>query len=128
MTAPDAHLVSGVRAAQISGLTYRQVDYLARSGVVVPTVGADGSGSQRGYGPEDIALLIVWRDLYNVMGRPKGGVPGARRIISEVREMRDVVPSIVVKKGAVRITVDVATARRIADKAFTGTTEKAGAA
>ena len=49
------------RAAQI---TYRQLDYWARTGLVEPTVqGASGSGSQRLYGFRDILVLKLVKRL-----------------------------------------------------------------
>jgi hypothetical protein len=52
---PDATLPDelvgyrGPAACQIAGITYRQLDYWARTGLVVPTVRtAAGSGSQIG--------------------------------------------------------------------------------
>ncbi|MEO7745026.1 MAG: MerR family transcriptional regulator, partial [Actinomycetota bacterium] len=40
----------GVTACAAAGITYRQLDYWARTGLVEPTVrGASGSGSQRLY-------------------------------------------------------------------------------
>ena len=41
----------GAEAAKAAGITYRQLDYWARTELVVPTVrDASGSGSQRLYG------------------------------------------------------------------------------
>ena len=51
-------------ACQIAGITYRQLDYWARTGLVEPTVrGARGSGSQRLYSFRDILLLKVVKRL-----------------------------------------------------------------
>jgi hypothetical protein len=48
----------GAVAARAAGITYRQLDYWARTELVVPTVrGASGSGSQRLYGFRDILVL-----------------------------------------------------------------------
>ena len=45
-------------AATAAGITYRQLDYWARTGLVEPTVQcAQGSGSQRLYGFRDILVL-----------------------------------------------------------------------
>jgi DNA-binding transcriptional MerR regulator len=55
----------GPTACAAAGITYRQLDYWARTGLVEPSVrSASGSGSQRLYGFRDIlALKIVKRLL-----------------------------------------------------------------
>ena len=54
----------GVTACKAAGITYRQLDYWARTGLVEPTVrGAAGSGSQRLYGFRDILVLKVVKRL-----------------------------------------------------------------
>lgn len=51
-------------ACQIAGITYRQLDYWARTGLVVPTIrGAAGSGSQRLYSFKDILVLKIVKRL-----------------------------------------------------------------
>ena len=48
----------GAVAARASGISYRQLDYWARTELVVPTVrDATGSGSQRLYSFRDILVL-----------------------------------------------------------------------
>jgi DNA-binding transcriptional MerR regulator len=55
---------SGTKAAQIVGITYRQLDYWARTGLVEPGVRpAGGSGTQRLYGFRDILVLKVVKRL-----------------------------------------------------------------
>ncbi len=54
----------GPVACGAAGITYRQLDYWARTGLVVPEVrGAHGSGSQRLYSFRDILLLKVIKRL-----------------------------------------------------------------
>ena len=54
----------GPAACQISGITYRQLDYWARTGLVNPTIrSAQGSGSQRLYSFKDILVLKVVKRL-----------------------------------------------------------------
>jgi DNA-binding transcriptional MerR regulator len=49
---------------RIVGITYRQLDYWARTELVVPSIrGASGSGSQRLYSFEDLVTLRVIRNL-----------------------------------------------------------------
>jgi len=64
---PELDLNSGYRgpvACRAAGITYRQLDYWARTGLVEPTVrGAKGSGSQRLYSFRDILLLKIVKRL-----------------------------------------------------------------
>ncbi|MFZ2427908.1 MAG: MerR family transcriptional regulator, partial [Propioniciclava sp.] len=57
----------GPIACSAAGITYRQLDYWARTGLVVPSIKtADGSGSHRLYGFRDILLLKVVKRLLDV--------------------------------------------------------------
>ncbi len=54
----------GPAACKAAGITYRQLDYWARTGLVEPGVrAAHGSGSQRLYGFRDILVLKVVKRL-----------------------------------------------------------------
>jgi DNA-binding transcriptional MerR regulator len=54
----------GPTACNAAGITYRQLDYWARTGLVEPTVRtATGSGTQRLYGFRDILVLRVVKRL-----------------------------------------------------------------
>jgi DNA-binding transcriptional MerR regulator len=54
----------GPTACSAAGITYRQLDYWARTNLVVPTVrSAAGSGSQRLYSFKDILVLKVVKRL-----------------------------------------------------------------
>ena len=54
----------GPTACKAAGITYRQLDYWARTGLVQPAVrGATGSGTQRLYGFRDILVLKVVKRL-----------------------------------------------------------------
>jgi len=54
----------GPMACSAAGITYRQLDYWARTGLVEPSVrAAHGSGSQRLYGFRDILVLKVVKRL-----------------------------------------------------------------
>jgi len=54
----------GPTACAAAGITYRQLDYWARTGLVEPSVrAAHGSGSQRLYGFHDILVLKVVKKL-----------------------------------------------------------------
>ena len=61
---PDDLGYRGPTACNAAGITYRQLDYWARTGLVEPTVrSATGSGTQRLYGFRDILLLKVIKRL-----------------------------------------------------------------
>ena len=54
----------GPTACSAAGITYRQLDYWARTGLVEPSIrSAHGSGSQRLYGFRDILVLKVVKRL-----------------------------------------------------------------
>ena len=66
MTDPSAPEIGyrGATACVAAGITYRQLDYWARTGLVEPSVqGASGSGSQRLYGFRDILVLKIVKRL-----------------------------------------------------------------
>jgi DNA-binding transcriptional MerR regulator len=64
---PDLDDSTGYRgaiAARAAGISYRQLDYWARTELVEPTIrGAAGSGSQRLYGFRDILVLKLVKRL-----------------------------------------------------------------
>jgi DNA-binding transcriptional MerR regulator len=61
---PDDLGYRGPTACNAAGITYRQLDYWARTGLVEPSVrGATGSGTQRLYSFRDILLLKVIKRL-----------------------------------------------------------------
>ena len=64
---PDLDTSTGYRgptACKAAGITYRQLDYWARTSLVEPSVrGAAGSGSQRLYGFRDILALTIVKRL-----------------------------------------------------------------
>ncbi|BAU32130.1 MerR-like DNA binding protein [Microcella alkaliphila] len=64
---PDLDDEAGYRgavAARAAGISYRQLDYWARTQLVEPTVrGASGSGTQRLYGFRDILVLKLVKRL-----------------------------------------------------------------
>jgi hypothetical protein len=60
----DDNGFSGTRAAQIAGISYRQLDYWARTDLVRPSVSdASGSGSRRQYSYRDLLELRVIKML-----------------------------------------------------------------
>jgi DNA-binding transcriptional MerR regulator len=61
---PDDVGFRGPTACAAAGVTYRQLDYWARTGLVEPSVrGAAGSGTQRLYSFRDVLLLKIIKRL-----------------------------------------------------------------
>ncbi|GAA4895114.1 MerR-like DNA binding protein [Stackebrandtia albiflava] len=63
---PDADVVGyrGPTACAAAGISYRQLDYWARTGLVTPGIrAAEGSGTQRLYSFRDIVVLKVVKRL-----------------------------------------------------------------
>lgn len=59
-----AQSFTGKRTAEIVGITYRQLDYWARTDLVRPSISdAKGSGSRRRYGYQDLLELKVIKTL-----------------------------------------------------------------
>jgi DNA-binding transcriptional MerR regulator len=58
------HGYSGTKTAQLVGITYRQLDYWARTGLIRPSLtDAAGSGSRRQYSYRDLVELKVVKNL-----------------------------------------------------------------
>jgi DNA-binding transcriptional MerR regulator len=54
----------GPQVCKIVGITYRQLDYWARTGLIMPSIrGASGSGSQREYSYSDLVALKTIKSL-----------------------------------------------------------------
>ena len=61
---PDDFGFRGPVACNLAGITYRQLDYWARTGLVSPEIrGAEGSGTQRLYSFRDLLMLKVVKKL-----------------------------------------------------------------
>ena len=57
---------SGPTVCRLSGVTYRQLDYWARTGLVTPSITpASGSGSKRSYSYNDVLEVKVIKSLLN---------------------------------------------------------------
>ncbi|MBF4163770.1 MerR family transcriptional regulator [Nocardioides sp. CBS4Y-1] len=73
----------GPTACNAAGITYRQLDYWARTGLVEPGVrGAKGSGSQRLYSFRDILILKIVKRLLDA----GVSLPQIRTAINHLRE------------------------------------------
>ena len=74
---------SGTRAAKIVGITYRQLDYWARTDLVRPSmVDASGSGSRRQYSYRDLLELKVIKTLLDAGIK----LESVRQVFSFMRE------------------------------------------
>lgn len=74
---------SGKQAAEIAGITYRQLDYWARTQLVGPSVAAaNGSGSRRRYSYTDLVELKVVKSLLDA----GIGLPTVRRAFDYLRD------------------------------------------
>jgi len=94
----------GPTVCKIVGITYRQLDYWARTGLVEPTVRrAEGSGSQRLYAFEDVLQIkIVKRLLDTGVSLQK-----VRMAIEELRARgKSVVEATLISDGTSVYTVD----------------------
>jgi DNA-binding transcriptional MerR regulator len=61
---PDTVGYRGVAAMRAAGISYRQLDYWARTGLVTPSIrDASGSGTQRLYSFRDLVVLKVVKSL-----------------------------------------------------------------
>jgi DNA-binding transcriptional MerR regulator len=77
---------SGTRTAQIVGITYRQLDYWARTDLIRPSVtDATGSGSRRCYSYRDLLELKVVKSLLDAGLR----LETVREVFAYLREKVD---------------------------------------
>lgn len=75
------------QACEIAGISYRQLDYWDKSGLVSPSIrAAEGTGSARLYSFNDLVALRVVRRL------KEGGIP-LQTIRKAVKFLRDNLPS-----------------------------------
>jgi DNA-binding transcriptional MerR regulator len=72
----------GPQVCKIVGITYRQLDYWARTGLLTPSItAAKGSGSQRRYSYRDVLELKVIKQLLDA----GLALPSARRAVECLR-------------------------------------------
>jgi DNA-binding transcriptional MerR regulator len=78
---------SGTSTAQIVGITYRQLDYWARTDLVRPTLAdAAGSGSRRRYSYRDLVELKVIKNLLDAGIR----LESVRDVFTYLRDQLDI--------------------------------------
>jgi len=86
MSKGDESGFSGARAAEVVGISYRQLDYWARTDLVRPSlVDAKGSGSRRRYSYTDLLELRVIKSLLDAGIK----LENVRDIFSYLREHLD---------------------------------------
>lgn len=79
----DDGLLSSEAVCQLTGLSYRQLDYWCRSGVIEATVPARGSGSTRRWSPDVVEFLIDRQARIEACPlHPHGGNRGNRNRLS----------------------------------------------
>ncbi len=96
----------GRTAAQIVGITYRQLDYWARTDLVRPTLAqARGSGSRRLYSYRDLLELKIVKSLLDA----GFALPKVRKVFSFLRERLGT------DLGAANLVIDGNTALLVTD-------------
>jgi DNA-binding transcriptional MerR regulator len=89
----------GPTACRAAGITYRQLDYWARTGLVEPSVrSATGSGTQRLYGFRDILVLKVVKRLLDT-GVSLQQIRGAIQVLRQ-RGVEDLAQITLMSDGA----------------------------
>ncbi len=82
MTNPTHEGFRGPQVCKIVGITYRQLDYWARTGLLTPSISeAQGSGTQRRYSYRDLVELKVIKQLLDA----GLALPSARRAVECLR-------------------------------------------
>ena len=71
---------------RIVGITYRQLDYWARTGLVTPSIkDAEGSGTQREYSFQDLAQLRIIKKLLDT----GVGLQQVRKAMGTLRDLKE---------------------------------------
>ena len=79
-----AELLTSHEIAERAGITYRQLDYWCRAGLLDPTVAAAGSGTRRGWHADMIPILDVLGTIsaaFDTGGRLGAPVDVLRRVV-----------------------------------------------
>lgn len=110
----DRGVFRGPEICELAGITYRQLDFWARTDLIRPSIAdAKGSGSQRIYSREDLGAFRVVRELLDLgfdLPRIRGLMPTIRDLIGQRHER----PLMLVVPGAVYgLTYDEALERFI---------------
>jgi len=85
---------STLEVVKLSGLTYRQLDYMDRTGYLRPSItAARGSGSARRYSFDDVHRLTLTRTLLDVgvswsrLRKDRDPIKTARRLLKALGQM-----------------------------------------
>lgn len=62
---------SANEAAEIAGITYRQIDYWIKQGYFAPDKQADGSGTRRKFNEDDLLILTLAKALVENGSQPE---------------------------------------------------------
>jgi hypothetical protein len=77
---------SGPEAARIAGITYRQLNYWARTGLVRPSIhDAQGSGDHRRYDNDDVRCLAAVNALDRILGGATFPRGAATELVARIR-------------------------------------------
>lgn len=88
-----ARTFSSVQVCRAAGITYRQLDYWTRVGVLRPPMAANGSGTSRAYSELELNIAAVVRQL-SALGAGTvvaGEVAETLRMMWELDDMRGIV-------------------------------------
>lgn len=113
---PAADSYSSKRAAALAGVTYRRLDYWARTGVLPDT--ADGSGSLRCWSPVEVLLMAMVNEAQTAAN-------GSTSCLDAFRAHRDHVLGML-RRGARRVAmidgqfVDVSQTGALTDSGLRG--------
>lgn len=88
-TAEGPATFSATRTAEIVGISYRQLDYWARTDLVKPSSPADGSGSRRSYSYKNLLELRAVKSLLDAGIK----LQSVRSVFDYLREKLDQDPS-----------------------------------
>lgn len=112
-------LLSTAEVCQLTRMTYRQVHYLVHQGVIRPTVPPRGSGTQMGWGPLDIKLLIALDALLHDASIGGGGNAVGRRgalayvpLVRAELERDPQTTSVTIGRGRVQLVINLVPRKR----------------
>lgn len=97
---------SAPAACRVAGLSYRQVDHLARTGIIAPTIPCFGSGTQRGYSIDELVWLRAAHYLARSGIGSRGEIPTG--LLQQLRGRIDTT----IVAGPVQLHLDIGAIRR----------------
>lgn len=104
----DDGMLSARQVCQAARVTYRQLDYWARNGDLVPYVPADGSGTARRYLPRQVTkarvLALMSDSFVPAVGRNR---MGNRPLQAAVRASKDGTGTFQLHRNGVIMTISI---------------------